>query len=191
MSLLETHKNDICKKGFVLRSDVSGQIIMKTYLSGMPECKLGLNDRQLMDADTKAAPVRSTNSNKPTVELDDCQFHQCVKLAHFEETKTINFIPPDGEFELMKYRSTDQVHLPFKVQAVVSEFSSSRMEYKINLRANFPSKVYAQSVLLKIPTPPNVANTKLVVTGGKCKYAGSENCLIWKYLIYCFMDCTV
>ena len=27
-------------KGVVLRADVSGKIVMKTYLSGMPECKV-------------------------------------------------------------------------------------------------------------------------------------------------------
>jgi AP-2 complex subunit mu-1 len=35
------------------------------------------------------------------VELDDCRFHQCVRLNEFDSTRTISFIPPDGEFELM------------------------------------------------------------------------------------------
>jgi hypothetical protein len=38
-----------------------------------------------------------------SVELDDCQFHQCVKLGKFDSDRTISFIPPDGEFELMRY----------------------------------------------------------------------------------------
>ena len=32
-------------KGTVLRSDVTGEIVMKTFLTGMPECKFGLNDK--------------------------------------------------------------------------------------------------------------------------------------------------
>lgn len=36
------------------------------------------------------------------VELDDCQFHQCVRLGKFDSDRSISFIPPDGEFELMK-----------------------------------------------------------------------------------------
>ena len=32
-------------KGSVLRCDVNGKMIMKAYLSGMPEVKIGLNDR--------------------------------------------------------------------------------------------------------------------------------------------------
>ena len=36
------------------------------------------------------------------VELDDLTFHQCVKLGKFDSDRTVSFIPPDGEFILMK-----------------------------------------------------------------------------------------
>jgi len=39
-----------------------------------------------------------------SVELEDVKFHQCVRLSRFENDRTISFIPPDGEFELMSYR---------------------------------------------------------------------------------------
>ena len=51
----------------------------------------------LGDADDPA------RSGKPVVVIDDCQFHQCVKLSKFETEHAISFIPPDGEFELMRY----------------------------------------------------------------------------------------
>ena len=31
--------------GTVVRSEVAGALKMRAYLSGMPECKLGLNDK--------------------------------------------------------------------------------------------------------------------------------------------------
>ena len=34
--------------GAVLRSDVDGQILMRAYLSGTPECKFGLNDKLVL-----------------------------------------------------------------------------------------------------------------------------------------------
>ena len=43
-----------------------------------------------------------------SVELEDIKFHQCVRLARFENDRTISFIPPDGEFELMSYRLNTQ-----------------------------------------------------------------------------------
>ena len=42
-------------------------------------------------------------SGKTSIAIDDCQFHQCVKLSKFETEHSISFIPPDGEFELMKW----------------------------------------------------------------------------------------
>lgn len=35
--------------GNVLRADVDGQILMRAYLSGTPECKFGLNDKLVLD----------------------------------------------------------------------------------------------------------------------------------------------
>lgn len=81
---------------------------MKSYLSGMPECKFGINDKIVMEAkSTKGGLGNSSDSDaarsgKPVVVIDDCQFHQCVKLSKFETEHSISFIPPDGEFELMR-----------------------------------------------------------------------------------------
>jgi hypothetical protein len=67
---------------------------MRAYLSGQPECKFGLNDKLVID--------KSEKGISDAVELDDCRFHQCVRLNDFDATRTISFIPPDGEFELMR-----------------------------------------------------------------------------------------
>lgn len=46
-----------------------------------------------------------------SVELEDVKFHQCVRLSRFENDRTISFIPPDGEFELMSYRLNTHVSI--------------------------------------------------------------------------------
>jgi len=81
--------------GNILRADVDGHIQMRAYLTGTPECKFGLNDKLVIDKNDKGG--------SDAVELDDCRFHQCVRLNDFDATRTISFIPPDGEFELMRY----------------------------------------------------------------------------------------
>lgn len=46
------------------------------------------------------------------MDLEDVKFHQCVRLSRFENDRTISFVPPDGEFELMSYRlNTHVCHL--------------------------------------------------------------------------------
>lgn len=44
----------------------------------------------------------SLSCSGKTIELDDVTFHQCVNLTRFNSEKTVSFVPPDGEFELMK-----------------------------------------------------------------------------------------
>jgi AP-1 complex subunit mu len=81
---------------------------MKSYLSGMPELKLGLNDKALFEAtgrsDIILFHIYRIATKGRAVELDDIKFHQCVRLTRFENERTISFIPPDGDFELMSYR---------------------------------------------------------------------------------------
>jgi len=85
--------NIVCA-GDVLRADVYGRVLMRSYLSGTPECKFGLNAKLAVDD--------KSEKNVGDVELDDCRFHQCVRLNEFDSTGAIAFIPPDDEFELMR-----------------------------------------------------------------------------------------
>jgi len=174
-------------QGSVLRADVTGQIIMRAYLSGTPECKFGLNDRLLLDNDgLLSLPSGNRMGSKATkaaagsVTLEDCQFHQCVKLGKFDSDRIISFVPPDGEFELMRYRATDNVNLPFKVHAIVNEVGKTKVEYSIAIRANFGSKLFATNVVVRIPTPLNTARITERCTQGKAKYEPSENNIVWK-----------
>jgi len=36
--------------GQVLSVHVAGRVVMKSYLSGMPECKFGINDKLVMES---------------------------------------------------------------------------------------------------------------------------------------------
>jgi len=76
---------------------------MKTFLSGMPHVSLGLNDKVLYD-------LQGKNSNNKAIEMDDLKFHKCVNLNKFESERIIEFVPPDGEIELMSYRLDLQVN---------------------------------------------------------------------------------
>jgi AP-2 complex subunit mu-1 len=87
----------------------------------------------------------------------------------------------------LRYRSTNNVHLPFRVHAVVDEHASV-VNYKVSVRALFDSKIYAQSVVIRIPTPPSTSSTMIHVTSGKAKYVGSENAIVWKYVFFVQLD---
>ena len=99
----------------VLKNEVTGAVQLNTKLTGIPECEFGLNDKLVIDKEGQW---------KPGVEIDDCAFHRCVRLGKFDADRTITFIPPDGEFELMKYRVTDNINLPFRIIPAVHEDQS-------------------------------------------------------------------
>lgn len=173
--------------GTVLRADVTGQIVMRAYLTGTPECKFGLNDRLLLDTDGLATgPVGNLGGTKATkaaagsVTLEDCQFHQCVKLGKFDQDRIISFVPPDGEFELMRYRATENVNLPFKVQCIVNEIGKTKVEYSVAIKSNYGAKLFATNVLVRIPTPLNTAKITERTNQGKAKYEPEQNNIVWK-----------
>jgi len=172
--------------GTVLRADVVGQIVMRAYLTGTPECKFGLNDRLLLDGDSLTAPsgnkagTKATRAAAGSVTLEDCQFHQCVKLGKFDADRIISFIPPDGEFELMRYRATENVNLPFKVHAIVNEVGKTKVEYSIAIKANYGSKLFATNVVVRVPTPLNTARITERTSQGKAKYEPEHNNIVWK-----------
>lgn len=56
--------------GNVLRNECSGQVIMKTQLSGMPECKFALNDKLNMEKEA-AGGRQSAEEKRKAVEVGD------------------------------------------------------------------------------------------------------------------------
>ncbi|KAJ2921714.1 hypothetical protein H1R20_g15377, partial [Candolleomyces eurysporus] len=173
VDVIETVNLSMSAKGNILRADVDGHIMMRAYLSGTPECKFGLNDKLVIDKSQQGG-------GGDAVELDDCRFHQCVRLNEFDAARTISFIPPDGEFELMKYRSTSNVKLPLRVIPTVTEVGTTQVTYDIIIKTNFNNKLAATNVVLRIPTPLNTTNVDCKVANGKAKYAPSENVVVWK-----------
>jgi len=171
-------------QGQVLSAHVAGRVVVKSYLSGMPECKFGINDKIVMDSKGRSTtdandPSRAT-SGKTSIAIDDCQFHQCVKLSKFETEHSISFIPPDGEFELMKYRTTKDISLPFRVIPLVREVGRSKMEVKVVVKSNFKPSLLAQKVEVRIPTPLNTSGVQVICMKGRAKYKASENAIVWK-----------
>ena len=162
--------------GQVLKSDVTGEVVMKTFLTGMPECTFGLNDKLMMQSEGKKKDPKKESG---AIEMEDVSFHQCVKLGKFDSDKAVTFIPPDGEFVLMKYRVTENINLPFKVSPIVKELGRTRIEINIKVKAQY-SSVTGLNVLVRIPLPANTAKVTSTTTAGKAKYEPETSELVWR-----------
>jgi Adaptor complexes medium subunit family len=84
---------------------------MKAFLSGMPTCRLGLN-----------------------MHGQDCTFSSVVSQAEWETAKCISFVPPDNgnktEFEVMRYRLSDQIRPPFRLVPNIIETGRTRVSVR-------------------------------------------------------------
>ncbi|KAG7661452.1 APM4 [[Candida] subhashii] len=169
----------------ILRSYVDGSVQMKTHLSGMPVCRFGFNENTvLINPQINNGNNTTTNRNNRdgTVVLEDSKFHQCVELNMFETERIIQFIPPDGEFQLMTYNCHSNVNIPFRVYPQIQPIDKTRIMYKIRMKSFYPVKIPATNVLLRIPTPRGVSSTYVSnITGGKAKYHPEENEIHWNF----------
>ncbi len=121
---------------------------MKAHLSGMPDCRFCLNDKLTMKEEplNRRKHHRCKNFTSDNVSLDDCTFHRCVRLGKFDADRSITFIPPDGEFELMRYRVTNNINLPFRIIPAVQE-GKSFVNIDVTIIAQIDEKVRNSVVL--------------------------------------------
>jgi AP-2 complex subunit mu-1 len=181
IDVLESVNLLLSQTGSILRNEVSGAVQMNTKLTGMPECKFGLNDKLVIDKDRATAVGTEDQRGKPSVEIDDCTFHRCVRLGKFDADRTITFIPPDGEFELMRYRVSDNINLPFRIiPAVQEEQNMTKVSINVKIFANFSDQLFATHVVIKIPVPKNTAKTKIKHTFGRAKYEPEQQAIVWR-----------
>jgi AP-2 complex subunit mu-1 len=158
-----------------LRADVSGQILVRSQLSGMPECKFGMNDKLVM-----SSANRERASDKG-IALDDYRFHQCVRLSKFDIDREITFIPPDGSFELMTYRITENIDSPFKLMPNIKVLGRNRLEISLQVIAMYDRNITATNVKIDIPCPKNTARGNIVhIDHGKARFEPTQGAIIWR-----------
>lgn len=175
--------------GEILQSDVIGRIVVNNFLSGMPQCNLILNRRaygeehgtnsSAADQDGAIEPLGAVTATSSVAKLEDVTFHTCVRLNKFDEAQNISFIPPDGEFTLMKYRTKMDVHAPMSITSVhVEEASKTRIIIEFVLKCN-SSEQESTEINVRIPCPTNTASAKPKVSRGKAAYDPKEGGIVW------------
>lgn len=182
LDVVESLNMMISPAGKVLSSEILGSIQMRCYLSGMPELRLGLNDRVIFDhlsnsGNGTSVPTRTSGGK--AIELEDIKFHQCVRLSKFENDRTISFIPPDGEFELMSYRLNTLLKPLILVDCKVHTYSKTRYEIIAKVHAQFKSRSHANNVVIKIPVPEDADSPKFMSSQGSVKWKPELSAVVW------------
>lgn len=112
--------------------------------------------------------------------MEDVKFHQCVRLSRFESDRTISFIPPDGEFELMSYRLSTPIKPLIWAEASVESHRGSRVEYTVKVRGQFKRRSTANNVEIIIPVPDDCDSPRFRTPVGSVVYAPEKSAFVWK-----------
>ncbi|OAV88287.1 hypothetical protein PTTG_29082 [Puccinia triticina 1-1 BBBD Race 1] len=100
LDLIESISAIVDPDGHILSFELVGIVDIQSRLSGLPDISLKFSD--------------------PT-KIDRVGFHSCVRYSRWEKEKLVSFVPPDGRFRLMSYRSTpSSASLPVTIRPTVT-----------------------------------------------------------------------
>jgi len=177
VDILERLNVVFSNNGYVLNSTIDGCIQMKSYLAGNPELRLALNEDLVIG--------KNNDNSRGSVILDDCSFHDCVNLSAFESTRTMSFIPPDGEFIVLNYRLTGEYKTPFRIFPSIEETGPKTIEISCLVRAEIEPNNFGSNVYIEIPIPRCTSSAKCIllnspsITGSNADYVAAEKKIVW------------
>ncbi|XP_015885953.3 AP-4 complex subunit mu isoform X1 [Ziziphus jujuba] len=153
VDIIEKISITFSSSGYILTSEIDGTIQMKSYLTGNPEIRLALNDDLSIGRGGGSTYDYRGSFGSGAVVLDDCNFHESVRLDNFDVDRTLSLVPPDGEFPVMNYRMTQEFKPPFRINALIEEAGAPKAEVILKVHAEFPSSITANTISVQMPLP--------------------------------------
>lgn len=166
--------------GYVLNSTIDGCIQMKSYLAGNPELRLALNEDLVIGRNNTIG-----NKYGSSVCVDDMNFNDCINMNEWENSRTLSFIPPDGEFLVLNYRMTGEFSTPFRIYPSIEEINSNIIILTCLIRGEMPNNHFGANVIIEIRVPTKVTssvqcsvlNSPGIITNAE--YIMNDNKIIW------------
>mmetsp|Transcript_37305 Transcript_37305/g.96460 ORF Transcript_37305/g.96460 Transcript_37305/m.96460 type:complete len:430 (-) Transcript_37305:1181-2470(-) len=138
--------------GMMVKSEVNGYFHVKSHLSGVPDVLIRLADPKI---------------------LDRSSVHPCVRYGKMMKDGVLSFVPPDGEFILLKYTTpaSSFVAPVYCNPQITIGTESGRVNVMVGLKGAPDSEnKFVDDVELTIPFPSHVSSVSLNVSAGKIVY---------------------
>jgi AP-3 complex subunit mu len=153
--------------GKVVKADMRGEVVAQCRLSGMPDVVMRLTG---------------------TDAFDDVCLHKSVRLSRYESDRTISLVPPDGYFNLLRYRSKSLLNYqpPFYVSPQITfHKDGGRINVMVGLRHGGIGLTADESNIHKLTvTRPMPQQTETVsistCSQGQCSYDNLRKQVVWK-----------
>jgi len=141
------------RTGNVTQSYINGSIVLKSFMTGSPEMRLGLNDEATITSLGVSGRPSSAADSRPTMTIDDVNFHECVRWEEGCKVPHFSFFAPDGEFTLLTYRISSRFRPPITLQPFLEPQGPNGLDYVLRVRAEFPPEKTATNVTLNFALP--------------------------------------
>ncbi|KAM4620163.1 AP-4 complex subunit mu-1 isoform 2-T2 [Polymixia lowei] len=138
----------IGSNGVLMKADIEGEIRVKCYMPSCSEMRIGLNE----EFSIGKSQLRGYGA---AVRVDECSFHQAVKLDEFDQYRILKVCPSQGEQTVMQYQLCDALPsaAPFRLFPTVERDNGGRLLMYLKLRCDLPPKSAAINVSVTIPVP--------------------------------------
>ncbi|NXJ56549.1 STON2 protein, partial [Spizaetus tyrannus] len=146
----------------ILQHSVLTHIYVLSFLSGLAECRLGLNDILIKGNEIVARQDIMPTTTTKWIKLYSCRFHSCVDEDMFNNSRIILFNPLDAcRFELMRFRTVfAEKTLPFTLRTAAS-INGAEVEVQswLMMSTGFSSnrdpltQVPCENVMIRYPVP--------------------------------------
>ncbi|NWS69107.1 STON2 protein, partial [Crotophaga sulcirostris] len=146
----------------ILQHSVLTHIYVLSFLSGLAECRLGLNDILIKGNEIVARQDIIPTTTTKWIKLYSCRFHSCVDEDMFNNSRIILFNPLDAcRFELMRFRTVfAEKTLPFTLRTAAS-INGAEVEVQswLMMSTGFSSnrdpltQVPCENVMIRYPVP--------------------------------------
>lgn len=138
----------IGSNGVIMKADIQGEIRIKCFLPTCSEMRIGLNE----ELSIGKSQLKGYSS---AVRVDECRFHQAVKLDEFDTFRILKVCPSQGEQIVMQYQLCDELPCapPFQLFPSVEKDYVNRVLIFLKLRCDLPPKSTALNVSITVPVP--------------------------------------
>uniref|UniRef100_A0A6Q2Y6Z3 AP-4 complex subunit mu-1 n=1 Tax=Esox lucius TaxID=8010 RepID=A0A6Q2Y6Z3_ESOLU len=121
--------------GVLMKADIEGEIRVKCYMPSCSEMRIGLNE----EFSIGKSQLRGYGA---AVRVDECSFHQAVRLDEFDTYRILKLCPSQGEQTVMQYQLCDDLPTapPFRLFSSIERDTGGRLLIYLKLRCDLPPK---------------------------------------------------
>ncbi|XP_076442767.1 uncharacterized protein LOC143281440 [Babylonia areolata] len=117
----------IDRDGHTLNQKARVRMFVLAFLTGMPACELGINDRTRKGKEVVGRHDIIPVKTEDWIRIEDPEFHSVVDLDTYEKTNNIRFHPLDAcQFELLRFRVRPRENRELPLQLRVQQIMKDR-----------------------------------------------------------------